>query len=97
MINRKKPNNSFQVRFLVSLKMFLYIEDIMNLANISYSKAHRIKSEIIAKKHTLYPIPTEIVMDHLGISEEKLERAAMKEKKLFGNKKESTGTDSNKM
>lgn len=93
MINRKKPNSTFQQRFLTSLKLSLYIEDIMIVANVGYDRAHRIKKEILSKYNTLYPIPTEIVLEHLHIDEARLERSAMKEKKL-GIKNESAPTDS---
>lgn len=83
-MNKTKPNSTFQEQFLVSLKPWLYIEDIMVLINVGYCKAHKIKCEIMNKHNTLYPIPTEIVLDHLGINEQRLERAAMKEKKLLG-------------
>lgn len=83
-MNKTKPHSTYQEQFLVSLKPWLYIEDIMVLVNVGYSKAYNIKKEIMQKHNTLYPIPTEIVMDHLGLSEQRMERAAMKEKKLLG-------------
>ena len=83
-MNKTKPHSTFQEQFLVSLKPWLYIEDIMVLVNVGYSKAYNIKKEIMQEHKTLYPIPTEIVMNHLGLNEQRMERAAMKEKKLLG-------------
>ena len=46
-MNKTKPHSTYQEQFLVSLKPWLYIEDIMVLVNVGYSKAYNIKKAIL--------------------------------------------------
>lgn len=88
---KKSAEHSFAEQLMTASKQFATIGDISILQNCCYAKANKYKNAIKKqlKERYIYPIPMSVVIEFFNIDVGALEKAAYREHKLFGNKKDA--------